>query len=84
MNRYAYRVKRMERRVTGSGTCKVCGGVKRVKLIIGEEEESPLPCHRCGRVWTVVRIVRAQPPVGWEERKRERVRESASHTPDSP
>ncbi len=68
-SRFAYRVKRIERRITAPGACKECGGLNRVKLIIGDDEPMPEPCSRCGREWYVVRIVRAQPPDGRKPRE---------------
>jgi len=79
MNRYAYRVKRMERRVNHPSACKECEGKNRLKVIIGDEP-LPEPCKRCGREWSVVRIVRGVPPEGWEGRRMERGRQRA----DSP
>ncbi len=60
------RVGSLEKRVRKEGACRVCGGKTRVKMLIGEEEPMPEPCHRCGRDWYVVRIIRGTPPEGWD------------------
>lgn len=66
------RVKRLERKLTAPGSCRLCGGVPRVKVLIGEDKPPPEPCGRCGREWTLVRIIRGEPPPGWEQRQKER------------
>lgn len=60
-NRFMYRVKRLERRITAPGGCKECHGENRLKVIM---EHDPVPdhCSRCGREWTVIRIIRGTPP----------------------
>ncbi len=68
INRFMYRVKRLERRVTAPGACKECGGINRLKVVM-EHDSMPEPCSRCGREWTVVRLVRGVPPEGWDPRK---------------
>lgn len=70
--RVGARVLRLERAARAAGACRLCGGYTVVKVIIGDEEASPPPCRACGREPTVVRIVRAEPPPGWEERQKER------------
>lgn len=66
------RVGKLERRVHAAGACKLCGGLKRVKVLIGEDKLPPEPCRRCGREWVVIRIVRGYPPPGGEEGREER------------
>lgn len=69
--RLRMRVGTLEKRVRAEGACKLCGGQTRLKILIGEEEALPEPCHRCGREWMVVRIIRGSPPPGWEERRKQ-------------
>lgn len=66
--RLRMRVGTLEGRVKAEGACRVCGGKPRLKILMGEEEPLPEPCHRCGRHWKVIRIIRETPPEGWEER----------------
>lgn len=63
-SRFAYRVKRMERKISAPGSCPECGGLLVVKCI-KEHDPMPEPCPGCGRHRTVVRFVRAKPPEGW-------------------
>jgi len=59
--RFMYRVKRMERRITAPGACRECGGRNRLKVIM-EHDQLPEPCPRCGREWTVIRLIRDTDP----------------------
>ncbi len=66
------RVQRLERRLTAPGSCRLCGGKPRVKVLVGEDEALPEPCARCGREWIVIRILRGIPPPEWAARQKER------------
>jgi hypothetical protein len=68
--RLRMRVVTLEKRVRAEGACRVCGGKTRLKILLGDEEPLPEPCHRCGREWRVVRIIRGTPPEGWEQRSK--------------
>lgn len=61
------RVRRIEDRAKRRGGCGVCGGKKWLSVVMGDEEPRP-PCPRCGNPPVVLRIVRGEPPPGWNER----------------
>lgn len=55
------RLRRLERTINSPGVCSECGGLNRVKIVIGEDP-LPEPCSRCGREWTVVQLIRGEYP----------------------
>jgi hypothetical protein len=61
------RLRRLETRVEVAKKNCPCGGPGRAVYRFGGEPD-PGPCPRCGTTGVLVRIVRDEPPEGWDER----------------